>query len=96
MHGTGADPLPTSDARLDGVRACVQKALNLTDAEAASLTADATPLTVRGWTSLAHVQLIVEVERVFGVAFEGDEIVDLASVRAILDALARRNIPSHA
>jgi acyl carrier protein len=74
----------------------MRKALHLTEAEASALDRDATPLTVRGWTSLAHVQLMVEVERAFDIVFEADEIVDLASVGAIADALARRNVPPNA
>jgi acyl carrier protein len=77
---------------LDRVRASMQSALQLTDDERVAVGAGATPVTVRGWTSLAHVQLILELEKQFDVLFDADEIASLASVDAILAALAKRNV----
>jgi acyl carrier protein len=67
----------------------MQTALKLTDEQAARIGADATPVTVPGWNSLAHVQLILELERAFDVTFDADEIAALASVGAIAAALER-------
>jgi acyl carrier protein len=38
---------------------------------------------VRGWDSLAHVQLVLGLESEFGVSFTIDQAVGLTSVRAI-------------
>jgi len=75
---------------LDQIRVCMRTALKLTEADAAAVDAAATPLQVPGWTSLAHVQLIIELEKAFDVMFDADEIGALASVAAIVAALERR------
>ena len=67
----------------------MQSVLHLSDEEAARIGADATPLTVAGWNSLAHVQLMLELERAFDVTFDAEEIAGLASVAAIMTALGR-------
>jgi acyl carrier protein len=76
-------------ALLHEVRGCMQRVLELSDEEAAAIGADTTPLLVRRWTSLTHVQLMLELERTFDVTFEADEIAALASVGAIVGALER-------
>ena len=68
----------------------MQSVLHLSDEEAARIGADATPLTVAGWNSLAHVQLMLELERAFDVTFDAEEIAGLASVAAIMTALGRQ------
>ena len=42
---------------------------------------------IRAWDSLTHVELIVTVEKEFGVRFRLEEIKSLKSVGAILEAL---------
>lgn len=86
-----ANHLPmTTRSTLERVGACMQVALQLTDAETVAIAADATPLTVRGWTSLAHVQLILELERHFGITFDADDIATLASVSSIVAAVEQK------
>jgi acyl carrier protein len=46
-------------------------------------------LQIAGWNSLAHVQLVLELERAFDVTFDAEEIAALASVGAIVAALER-------
>ena len=82
----------TALAPLERVRAAMRTTLKLSENDAAAITRESTPVSVSGWTSLAHVQLILELEQTFDVMFEGDEIASLASVAAILDALDRRNV----
>ena len=67
----------------------MQRVLTLSDEEAAAIGTDSTALVVPRWTSLTHVQLVIELERTFGVAFEADDIAALASVSAIIGALER-------
>jgi acyl carrier protein len=67
----------------------MKTALQLTDEEAARISAGATPVQVPAWTSLAHVQLILELERAFDVMFDAGEIASMASVPAIMAALER-------
>jgi acyl carrier protein len=79
----------SSAVMLQRVRECLQTVLTLSAEQAAAIGPETTPLTVPRWTSLAHVQLILELEQAFGVTFEADEIAELASVGAIVDALGR-------
>lgn len=79
-------------SRLDEVRECVRTALRLSAGDAALVGPETTPLDLPQWNSLAHVQLVLELERVFGVTFEADEIASLASVAAIFSALDRRGL----
>jgi acyl carrier protein len=81
-----------NDIILDRVRGCMQTALGLSDAEAAAIGGEATPLDVRGWNSLGHIQLILELEKVFGLTVAADDIAELASVPAILQLLERSGI----
>jgi acyl carrier protein len=67
----------------------MQTVLQLSDEEAARIGPATTPLAVPGWDSLAHVQIVLELERAFGMTFDADEIAALASVGAIIAALER-------
>jgi acyl carrier protein len=42
---------------------------------------------VAGWTSLAHLSMIVELEEAFDVQLEVEEIERMNSVQSILDVL---------
>jgi acyl carrier protein len=41
------------------------------------------------WDSVAHLQLITEVEQEFGVTIENDDVLLMTSYRNILDVLQR-------
>lgn len=79
-----------SGTTLDRVRAAMRTALNLNDADVQAIGREATPLDVPGWNSLAHVQLMLELEAAFGITFDADEIASLASVSAIVKTLEQR------
>jgi acyl carrier protein len=53
----------------------------------AGLSADDTNLTVPGWDSVQHIQLLLALEESFGVVFEPEEFAALTSVRALLERL---------
>ena len=74
---------------LSAVRSCLKDALKLTDAEVALVNRDTTPVQFPGWTSMAHLDLMLALEKHFDIMFEADEIASLASVASILDALKR-------
>jgi acyl carrier protein len=78
--------------RVQTIRECLRKVLALSDAEAAAVGPDSTPVQLPRWTSLAHVLLVLELERAFDVTFEAEEIAALASVGSILSALERRGL----
>ena len=74
---------------LTGIRACMQAALKLSEADAAAINITTTPDQLPGWTSMAHLELVLALERQFNLMFEAEEIAELASVRAIVGALEK-------
>ena len=77
---------------LPGIRRCIQTVLRLSDDDAARIDATATPVNLPSWNSLAHVQIILELERAFDVTFAAEEIASLASVGAMMAALSGRGL----
>ncbi len=47
------------------------------------------PHNLPAWDSAGHMNLVLELEKEFNVKFEDDEIIELVSVAAIAEALAR-------
>jgi acyl carrier protein len=74
---------------LGGIRACMQAALKLSDADAAAISIETTPNQLSGWTSMAHLELVLALEKRFDLIFEAEEIAELASVKAIVGALEK-------
>ena len=50
------------------------------------------PDTLRDWDSFGHIRLVSAMEEILCVKFELVEIMDMLSVRAIKDILARRGV----
>jgi acyl carrier protein len=48
---------------------------------------------VRGWDSLGHVRLLVEIERAFAVRFSPTEISGLESVGQLADLIEKKTRP---
>jgi acyl carrier protein len=76
-------------AILPNICRCMQMILELTDEEAMRISPETTPLDLPKWTSLTHVQIVLELERIFEITFESDEIASLASVGAMVEAIGR-------
>jgi acyl carrier protein len=57
-----------------------------------ALTVDAstTARDVRGWDSLANVELMVEIEEAFGIRFRTGEVAGLKNVGELIGVIARR------
>jgi len=75
---------------IDRVRECLTEALKLDADTAAGIEESATAADVPGWTSVAHLSLVLELESAFGVTFGNDEIVSMGSVAAILERLREK------
>nr|CRH04433.1 putative Acyl carrier protein [Candidatus Magnetococcus massalia] len=73
-----------SDARLDQVRTAFNTAFG-TAPEA--VTNDSTPDDIEGWDSLGHVRLASELEGIFDLSFDVDDLMKMEDVAAILDVL---------
>jgi len=57
-----------------------------------SIDADSGPHTIPAWDSAGHLNLILQLEKEFGVTFSEDEVVDLIGVREIVEALQRHGV----
>ncbi len=53
----------------------------------ATISSESTPSDIAGWDSLGHVNLVAELEKVFGTTFEVDEVMGMEDVAAILRLL---------
>ena len=51
---------------------------------------DTVPEDVDGWDSLAHISILAEIQDTMDVTFQLDEIINLKSVGAIVDAIAEK------
>lgn len=74
------------------VRRSIQAALKLSDEAASGIGPEASAATLPEWTSMAHLELILAIERDFDVTFEADEIANLASAASIVAALERARV----
>jgi acyl carrier protein len=59
---------------------------------AASITEKTTPQEVQKWDSIGHMNLVAAMEAEFGLQFEVDEIMEMATVAKILEILAKRGV----
>jgi acyl carrier protein len=55
------------------------------------LTRATTATDVVGWDSLSHIQILVALEREYGVRFTAAEIADLKDVGSLCDVLAAKS-----
>lgn len=58
----------------------------------ASVPPDASPETVPGWDSLAHLALVTELEREFAIQLGPDEVMEMVNVRIIDEILRDRGV----
>lgn len=54
------------------------------------VTDELSPDTLDDWDSLSHLRLVSALEEAFGIKFENSEIMDMASVGAIREMLAKK------
>ena len=78
-----------STGTLAAVQGCVRAALKLTEGQAGAITHETTPQQFPQWTSMAHLELMLALERQFEIQFEAEEIAGLASIGAIVSAVDR-------
>jgi len=77
---------------IDKIRKCMASALKLDDATVAGVDTQTTAADVPGWTSVAHLSLVLELEKTFGVRIGNDEIASLGSVSAIMSCLQQKGV----
>ena len=77
---------------IDTVRDCMVRALALDGPTAAGVSEATTAGDLPGWTSVAHLSLILELETAFHTSFDNSEIASLGSVAAIVQRLAAKGV----
>ena len=58
--------------------------------EPGQIALESTPEDIPGWDSLGHTSLIAELESLFSVTFDLDEMMEMEDVRAIVGVLTKR------
>jgi acyl carrier protein len=58
--------------------------------DALALSPDTTAESVEGWDSLAHIQIVVGLERAFGIRFNAAELIDYQNVGALADGIQHK------
>jgi acyl carrier protein len=61
---------------------------------ALQVTSETTPDDVPKWDSLGHMNMVSILEKEFGLQFELDEVMEMATVRNILDILSNKGVPA--
>ena len=51
---------------------------------------DMTAETIAGWDSLSHIQIVVGLERLFGIRFSAAELIDYQNIGALEDGIAKK------
>lgn len=77
---------------VERIRSCMKTALKLPESAASGITDSTTADDLPGWTSVAHLSLVLELEKTFDVQFGNDEIASLGSVSAIAAALRDKGV----
>jgi len=76
-----------SAAVLEQVR---QTVADVFDVSIASVGAEPLSESIEAWDSLGHVNMILALEQSFGIAFDVEEIPELLTVQAIVDAIVAK------
>ncbi len=56
------------------------------------INAESGPHNLPAWDSAGHLNLMLELEKEFGVKFDDDEVIELVSMDAIGEALRRHGV----
>lgn len=76
--------------RLEGVQQAFASSFGV---DAAKITEATIPDDVKKWDSLGHMTLVAALEENFGLEFEVEEIMEMATVAAILEILKNKGVP---
>lgn len=77
------------DKLFNGICQAFAGAFN-TDPKTISLESE--PGDIAGWDSMGHVQLVAELEKVFSVSLEVDEVMEMEDVASIIRVLKAKGL----
>ena len=63
---------------------------NIFGCDTSELNMESIPSSVSGWDSMAHVLLVGEIERNFGISFTANELAKMGSVKDIVEILEQK------
>lgn len=63
---------------------------DLFDDDSLELRPETTADDIEDWDSVTHIELLVEIERAFGIRFNTGEVAGLENVGEVVDLIARR------
>ncbi len=63
---------------------------NIFGCDTSELNMESIPSSVSGWDSMAHVLLVGEMEREFGISFTTNELTQMGSAKKILEILEQK------
>lgn len=72
---------------LDGIRKAFFQAF---ETEPERVTLESTPEDIPGWDSLGHTSLVFQLESLFSITFDLDEMMEMEDVSAIAGILRKR------
>ncbi|MFC4298651.1 acyl carrier protein [Castellaniella hirudinis] len=58
----------------------------------ASISMQSEPGDIAGWDSMGHVQLVAELEKIFSVSLEVDEVMEMEDVASIVRVLEAKGL----
>lgn len=63
---------------------------NIFGCDTSELNMESIPSSVSGWDSMAHVLLIGEIEREFGISLTTNELAKMVSVKSIIEIVKQK------
>jgi len=55
-----------------------------------AVTIDTTPSDIAAWDSMGHMELAISLERVFGLSFDVDDMMEMEDVKQIVGVIERK------
>jgi acyl carrier protein len=69
----------------------IETVSNILKVKKSELNENSSPDTVENWDSLRHVHVILALEERFGVSFAEEEVLDIFTVKSIVEVLQRKH-----
>ena len=69
---------------------CAAVIAKVLEIDASVIDVDASPETIDAWDSLAHVQIVLALEKEFGITIPPDQAVALESFKMVLEAVQEK------
>lgn len=75
---------------MDVKQKCIEVFAEVMNVDASAINDDTSPDTLEEWDSLSHVQLILGLEKGFGIEIAPDEGIDLENFKMVMDFISAK------